>query len=313
MPLDADAQAVADMAQAVPPFHVLGIDGARELTGSAKFPPPQVEIAQVNDRTLPTAAGSVPVRLYHPNPGTDLPVLMYMHGGGWATGGPWTSDATCRVLAERAECVVVSVDYRLAPEHRFPAAFHDACGAAEWLAESAAEIGGDPHRLAIGGDSAGANLAAAVCVHARHNNGPRFVFQLLVYPTTEYAVERPSWVENAEAPMLCTKDVVWFWDQYLASDSDRTDPRATPSNAESLADLPPAFVITAEYDPIRDDGEAYGQALADAGVPVTVTRYPGVFHGFFSMPMLARAQQAFDDAADHLVRAFSVARQPRPA
>lgn len=306
MQLDADAQAIAEMAASIPPFHTLGIHGAREIAAMAAMPPTR-EVNEVTDRTIPSPHGPVPVRIYHPDPKVVLPLLVYLHGGGWSTGGLFTADDTCRILATSADCVVVSVDYRLAPEHKFPAAFHDVYVVAQWLADHGGEISADGLRMAIGGDSAGANLAAAACIHARDHGGPRIAFQLLAYPATEYGVHRASLVDNAHAPMLCTEDVMWFWDQYLATDADRTDVRAIPSAAASLAGLPPALVITAEYDPLRDDGEAYGHALAAAGVPVTVTRYPGVFHGFFTMPMLGKAQQALADSAAHLSEALSLA------
>jgi acetyl esterase len=251
------------------------------------------------------------VRVYHPSPGDTLPVLMYMHGGGWSIGGVWTSDEACRVLATRVPCVVVSVEYRLAPEHKFPAAFDDAYHVATWLAKAADEIGGDPARIAVGGDSAGANLAAAVSVHARDEGGPRILAQVLAYPMTKYDPTLPSLTENADAPMLKAGDVSWFLGQYLRGEADRTDPRALPANAASLAGLPPALILTAEYDPLRDDGEAFGQALTQAGTPATVTRYPGAFHGFFTMTNLNRGQQALADAAAYLAQAFgTAARRP---
>ncbi|MFV8054774.1 alpha/beta hydrolase [Mycobacterium sp. 48b] len=305
MTLDADAQAIADLAASIPAFNTVGIEGAREIAAMASAIPPTTEIAEVVDRTIATDSGPVSVRIYHPDPRHVLPVLMYMHGGGWSTGDLGTADEACRVLAAKAQCVVVSVDYRLAPEHPFPAAFEDVYGVATWLAGNGAEIGADGGRIAIGGDSAGGNLAAAACLYARDHGGPEFALQLLVYPSTEYGVERPSMVEHANAPMLCAEDVRWFWNHYVPTEVDRSDFRAVPSRAESLAQLPPAFVITAEYDPIRDDGEAYGRALEEAGVDVKSTRYPGVFHGFFTMPMLSRAQEALGDAAEELTSVFA--------
>ena len=304
MPLDPDAQAIADAVSQMPALHEMGLDGAREFTALADFPA-ETEIADVHEITVPTPGGNLTARLYHPNPHALLPILLYMHGGGWATGGLWTADETCRKLAAQASCVVVNLDYRLAPAPKFPVPFEDPYNTALWLSEHGAEIGGDPTRLALGGDSAGATLSAAVAVHARDNDGPAITALLLAYPATEYAVERPSWIENADAPMLCTKDVLWFWDIYLRDDADRTDPRATPSNSESLAGLPPAFVLTAETDPLRDDAESFGAALQDAGNHVVAKRYPGVFHGFFTMPMLTRSKTAIADAARFLSRRFA--------
>ncbi len=304
MPLDPDAQAIADAVAQMPALHELGLEGARELTKLADFPA-KTEITDVREITVPTPAGDLPARVYHPNPRAALPILLYMHGGGWATGGLWTADETCRRLAAQGSCVVVNLDYRLAPEHKFPAPFEDAYNAATWLSEHGDEIGGDRTRLALGGDSAGANLSAAVAIHARDHDGPAITALLLAYPSAEYAVERPSWIECADAPMLCTKDVLWFWDFYLRDEADRTDPRATPANAESLAGLPSAFVLTAETDPLRDDGEAFAAAMQAAGNHVVVKRYPGVFHGFFTMPMLTRSKTAVGDAARFLSRRFA--------
>jgi acetyl esterase len=302
--LDPDAQALADaLDQLMPaPMHQLGVAGARafldELGRQAPAPPP---VHAVTDREIPGPAGPIPVRVYRPSDEPDLPVLLYLHGGGWTIGTLDGVEALCRELCTRAGCLVVSVDYRLAPEHPFPAAIEDAYAAARWVAEHGSELGGDGTRLAIGGDSAGGNLAAAVSLLARDAGGPAIALQLLAYPATEYALERPSWLEHAKAPLLTTDDVVWFWGQYLPDASDRADPRATPNSAASLAGLPPTFVLTAEYDPIRDDGEAYAARLTQDGVDVTHVRYPGVFHGFFTMVgMLARTDVAIQDAATQL-------------
>jgi len=310
MPLDPDARALVDALSTVlpAPFHQIGLDAAREFSEAmgAQGPDPK-SVHSTEDRNIPGPNGDIPVRIYRPSADEHLPVLVWIHGGGWSIGGlEGGTDVTCRELANRANCVVVSIDYRLAPEHKFPAPFEDCYAALVWVLANASDFGGDPARVAIGGDSAGANLSAAVCIAKRDNGGPSAIFQLLAYPATEYAVERPSWTENAEAPVLGVADVIWFWDFYLRDEADRTDWRATPSNAESLEGVPPAFVLTAEFDPLRDDGENFGRLLQEAGVDVHVKRYPGVFHGFFTMgTALQRTDEALDDAADSLRKVFA--------
>ncbi|MGI5290234.1 alpha/beta hydrolase [Nonomuraea polychroma] len=309
MPLDPDAQALAEALDALlpGPLHSLGVDGARALAeqlGEQSPPPPPLHL--VEQRTIPGPAGEIPIRVYRPSPETDLPVLLYFHGGGWTIGTLDGVETLCRTLSEKAHCVVVSVDYRLAPEHKFPAAVEDCYAALEWVAAHAGEIGADAGRIAVGGDSAGGNLSASISILARDRNGPQIALQLLVYPATEYAVERASWREHATASLLTAEDVLWFWGHYLRDEADRSDPRATPSNAPSLAGLPPAFVLTAEYDPIRDDGEQYAQRLREAGVPVIAKRYPRVFHGFFTMVgLLGKTKEALEDAAARLNDAFA--------
>jgi acetyl esterase len=201
--------------------------------------------------------------------------------------------------------MVVSVDYRLAPEHTFPAAVDDAYAAARWVSEHAAEIGADPARVAVGGDSAGGHLAAVAAMLARDEGTPPLVFQLLVYPAIEHEFSRPSMVENAEGYMLTTEMMRWFYGHFLNDPSEGDDPRVSPIRAESLAGLPPAFVVTAEFDPLRDQGIAYAEALASAGVSVTSTTYDGVFHGFFNMQaMIDQAKIAVGDAVVALRAAF---------
>jgi acetyl esterase len=230
---------------------------------------------------------------------------VYFHGGGWVTGNVDAYDPTCRSLANAAGCVVVSVDYRLAPEHKFPAAPEDCYAAVQWVAASAAEFGGDPSRLAVGGDSAGGNLAAVVSHMARDRGGPPLAFQLLVYPVTDHHFGTVSYQQNGDGYLLTRDSMVWFWNHYLEKEADGTSPLASPLRCTNLANLPPAFVITAEFDPLRDEGEAYGKCLTSAGVATTVKRYDGMIHGFFSLGVFDQGRQAIKDAAAALQNAFA--------
>ena len=262
-------------------------------------------VAHVEDRTVPGPAGEIPVRVYRPSDEPALPVLVWFHGGGWTIGSLETHDNTCRSLANAVKCIVVSVDYRLAPEHKFPAATDDAFAATRWVAEHATELGGDPDRIAVGGDSAGGNLAAVVSLLARDAGGPAVVFELLVYPVTDHEFESPSMRENAKGYFLELESMRWFYNQYLRDERDCADWRFSPARATDLAGLPPAFVLTAEFDPLRDQGEAYARRLEAAGVPVDARRYGGVFHGFFGMrDLMDPAREAFDDVTKALRRAL---------
>ncbi|HZR14591.1 MAG TPA: alpha/beta hydrolase [Acidimicrobiia bacterium] len=275
---------------------------AAEARAMAKEMPPAVEepeaVAVVYDRTIPGPDGDVPVRVYRPVEGGDpLPVVVYFHGGGWVICDLDTHDGTCRALANGVNAVVVSVDYRLAPEHKFPAAAEDAYEVTSWVAAHADELGVEPSRLAVAGDSAGGNLAAVVALMARDRGGPAITFQLLVYPVTNHSFDTDSYRENADGYFLHRASMEWYWRQYLADERDGANPYASPLRVEDARGLPPGMVITAEFDPLRDEGEAYGRKLAEAGVPFDVRRYDGVFHGFFSMvAFLDGAKQATADA-----------------
>ena len=250
------------------------------------------EVTSADDRTVPGPAGDIPVRVYVPAGSASasagegsLPVLVWFHGGGWVIGDIETADGTCRTLANASGAVIVSVDYRLAPEHPFPAGLDDAQAVVRWVVDNAAELGVDAGRLAVGGDSAGGNLAA-VTSQELCATGPEIRFQLLVYPVTDLHMTTVSYEDNAEGYFLTRETMVWFRGHYLGEDIEiRADPKVSPLLAHDgvFAELPPALVITAEFDPLRDEGEAYGERLRTAGVDVTVTRYDGMIHGFFSM------------------------------
>ena len=241
------------------------------------------EPARVESRTVPGPGGDIPVRVYA-SEGDNLPVVMYYHGGGWVLGDIESHDGTCKqLLAELGEAAIVSVDYRLAPEHKYPAAADDCYAAAAWVAENGAEIGVDGSRMAVAGDSAGGNLSAVVSQMARDKGGPAIAAQILHVPVTDHNYDYPSYSENAEGYLLTRASMVWFWDHYLPSADAGHDAYASPLQADDLSGLAPALVQTAEFDPLRDEGEAYAAALEAAGSEVTVHRYDGVIHDPFMM------------------------------
>ena len=262
------------------------------------------ELPRVENRTVPGPGGPIPVRVYWPQTGGPLPALVYFHGGGWVIGNLDQVDRTCRSLAKQSGCVVVNVDYRLAPEHKFPAAVDDAYAATQYVAAHAGEFGVDPRRIAVGGDSAGGNLATVVCLIARER-GPKLGFQLLVYPVTDHDDDSPSMTEFADGYLLTRAVMPWFWGHYVTGPEQARHPHASPMNAASLAGLPPAMVITAECDPIRDQGEAYAAKLKAAGVPVTAKRYAGAIHVFFQLGgVIDAGKEAVSDAAAALRKVF---------
>ncbi|MGD9892048.1 MAG: alpha/beta hydrolase [Dehalococcoidia bacterium] len=308
MPLDPQVKALLDqMAEAgAPPFESLSPEQAREMIVQMRELAGEPEpVAKVEDSQIPTPDGPIAVRIYTPEGTGPFPILVYFHGGGWVIGAIDTIDAPCRALANRAGCVVVSVDYRLAPEHKFPAAPEDCYAATRYVAENAAAYNADPQRLAIGGDSAGGNLAAAVALMARDRGGPPIAFQLLIYPVTDHTFDTTSYQDNADGYLLTKNGMVWFWDHYLTSAEDGHDQYASPLRALSLKDLPPAFVQTCEFDPLRDEGEAYANRLREEGVQVESKRYDGLIHGSFQMAgVLDRGNEMLNDAAAQLRRAL---------
>ncbi len=260
-----------------------------------------VPVGEVRDLTLPGPAGDLPARLYHPSGEGPFPVLLYLFGGGWTLGSLETCDGVCRQLCADTSCLVMSVQYRRAPEDRFPSAPEDCYAAAAWLAENAALLGGDPQRLAIGGDSAGGNLSAAVTLMARERGGPSLACQVLVYPNTDYRADTSSRREIDDPAMFNRHSVDWYWGHYLTDAKDGDNPFASPLRAASMRNLPPALVISAEYDPLRDEAEAYAHRMQADGVPVTLTRYDGMVHGFFTMSgILDDARKALRQVSEFL-------------
>lgn len=311
MPLDPQAQRVVEAMAALhlKPVESSTPDEARESirTRTAALGPFE-DVAVVVDHRVPVAAGEITVRTYSPGGPGPHPVLVYYHGGGWVIGDLYTHDGLCRSLTNAARCAVVSVDYRLAPESKYPVAAEDSYAALRWIVANAAKLGIDPGRVAVGGDSAGGNLATVVALMARERSGPVLDHQVLIYPVTDHDLNTPSYRENATGYVLTREGMRWFWNHYLARETQGREPYASPLRAPSLAGLPSALVITAECDPLRDEGEAYAARLRDAGVPVTVTRYAGMFHGFVRMTrILDKAKTALDEIAGSLHKAFAAA------
>ncbi|HWC02258.1 MAG TPA: alpha/beta hydrolase [Methylomirabilota bacterium] len=309
MPLDPQAQRVVDAIAALnlKPLESSTPAEAREAirTRTAALGPFE-EVAAVTDHRVPVAGAEVTVRTYSPGGPGPHPVLVYYHGGGWVIGDLYTHDGLCRSLTNAARCVVASVDYRLAPEWKYPVAADDAYAALRWVVANAARLGLDPRRVAIGGDSAGGNLATVAALMARERGGPALLHQVLIYPVTDNDLNTLSYIENSTGYILTREGMRWFWNHYLAHERQGLEPHASPLRAPSLAGLPPALVITAECDPLRDEGEAYAARLRDAGVPVTVTRYAGMFHGFVRMTrILDKARTALDEIAGSLQKAFA--------
>ena len=279
-------------------------------------PPPiplgsPARMVEVTDLRIPTSEGGLPARLYRPSEVRPLPLLIYFHGGGFVLGSVDSHDIITRALARAADCAVLSVDYRLAPEYRFPAAVDDCIAAIGWAHAHAAGLEVDGGRMAVGGDSAGGNLATVAAIHARDEGGPPIAGQLLIYPVTRLrAPAEGSMLENGRGYFLQADDMAWFESHYLGESGDPDHPDASPLLAPCLDRLPPAFVLTAEFDPLRDQAEQYAARMRAAGVDVTQVRFTGAIHGFFGMP-IAIGQRAVKEAADWLTRRLRPG-PPRP-
>jgi acetyl esterase len=296
MPLDPEMKSLLDALSAAktPAFHTLSPEEARRAMAQRRATGTPEPIARVEDRRIAGPRGEIPIRIYTPDGNAPFGALVYFHGGGWVLGDIEMTDQPCRLLAKASGCVVVSVDYRLAPEHKFPAGPDDCFAATQWVEAKSREIGVDPARIAVGGTSAGGTLATVTAMMARDRGGPRIAYQLLIYPATTSELNTASHREFAQDNyyVLSRADMKWFWGHYLASPADRDNPYACPVKAKSLRGLPPALVITAEYDPLRDEGEAYAARLGEEDVPVILKRYDGVTHGFFGMPSLLEKSRA---------------------
>ena len=310
MPLDAQIAGFLQQLEAAgaQPFHALPPVEACEAFSklNAMLPGSSAPVASIDNRSVPGPAGEIPVRVYTPEGDGPFPVLVYIHGGGFVIGSLDDYEPVCQELCSRVGCVVVSVDYRLAPEHPFPAAPDDAFAATQWVAGHAVELNADPARIAVGGDSAGGNLAAVVALRAREAGGPALVGQLLIYPTVQAGEVTPSIEENAEGYLLTRADMEYFFNHYAGQETDLNNPDLAPLRSDNLGGLPPAWVRTCEFDPLRDEGEAYAQALEAAGVPVSARRIDGSIHGSWSFfTVLALGGVMMDEAVEWLKSRFT--------
>ncbi len=294
-------------AEPVPSYSSLSPENARELMAEM-FPEPDEPTPVGNVMELAIGEEGIPVRVYVPEGEGPYSTVVYFHGGGWVLGDLDTHDATCRTLTNKTDSMVISVDYRLAPEHKFPTPLEDCYTVLEWVFDDADTMQIDTDRVAIAGDSAGGNLAAAVALLARDRDGPSIARQVLIYPVTQYGFDMDSYEENGEGYLLTKADMEWFWDLYLRDDVDGKNPYASPLEASSLEGLPPATVITCGFDPLRDEGAAYASQLEAAGVDVNHINYDDAIHGiaqFLIEPMnLTRSRDLIDDVATDLRSTF---------
>jgi acetyl esterase len=312
MPLDREAELIVNLIKqsGLPDMWQLTPDQAREQyqLRVAKLAPTE-SIFRTFDRRIPGPGSDLTLRVYQPRearPGERFPVLAWFHGGGFVIGNLDTHDHACRALANQADCMVVAVDYRLAPECKFPAAVDDCMAAVRWLALHAPEIGADPARIALGGDSAGGNLAAVCAILARNDGYPKLAHQLLIYPCTAPEPETPSHHKFAEGYVLTRNSITWFYKQYVRSPREFNDFRFAPLVAEDLSNLPPALVLVAGYDPLRDEGVDYAKRLIEAGNRVTLVNYEGIVHGFYLMGgAVSAARRAIAQSAAALREAFA--------
>ncbi|MDD9896437.1 MAG: alpha/beta hydrolase [Gammaproteobacteria bacterium] len=310
MSLDPQAKALLEAVEqsGAPPFNAYSAQEARIVYDQASElvrgdPPKPFSIEEIE---IPGSGGSIPAWIYRPSEQPRFPILVYFHGGGYTIGSLKSHDCICRGLCVEAECIVVSVDYRLAPENKYPAAVEDAWDAARWVAANAVALGGDPDKVAIGGDSAGGNLTAVVSLLAKENGSPDFVFQLLVYPGTDMTCSFESHNKFGNGYRLTNELIAWFYAHYFTEGDDITHWKASPLNAEDLSDLPPAFMISAGFDPLQDENRAYAEKLKSAGVSVKHSHYGGMIHGFLTMPgALDKAREGINECAQELRDAFN--------
>jgi acetyl esterase len=307
--VDPQLKPILEQLLKLPRFETLSVADARALAtqynAAGRLPP--VPVASVVNRVIPGPGGDLPIRVYTPEGTGPFPLMMYFHGSGFVMCSLDTHDRGCRNWCNVAGCVVVSVDYRLAPENKFPAGPEDCYAATKWAAAHAAELNADAAHIVLAGDSAGGNMVAATALMARDRGGPALCGQLMVVPVTDYPEPGyPSHVENAQGYGLTTAGMKWYWGHYLSDKSEADNPYASPVRAPNLRGLPPALIITAELDVLRDEGERYGKLLAEAGVPTQVTRYAGVHHGFFGMQaVLDKSKQAMEEATSWLKQRFA--------
>jgi acetyl esterase len=310
MPLDPQVEKVLKQTEelGLPAYQDLTpMEARKQMLSLAPPVDPLLSVKRVEDRNIPGPGGDIPIRLYYPSGDAPFPVMVYFHGGGWVIGDLDTHHAFCHALAKAGNCLVVSVDYRLAPEHRYPSAVEDAYAATRWVAENVEAIQADPDRFAVCGDSAGGHLAAVVSMMARDRKGPRIDLQILIYPITDCSFDTTSYIENKEGYNLTRDLMIWFWNHFLNDESEADDPYVSPLREQNLSGLPQALILTAEYDPLRDEGEAYAKKLQEAGVKVTLSHYPGMIHAFIRMTaQLDKAKEALDEVAGTLRRVLKI-------
>jgi acetyl esterase len=308
LPVDPQIQVLLDRGSGVPATHTLPVVVARtQYEARIALMAAPAEIAGLREHTIDGPGGPLRTRLYTPRGTGPFPLLVFFHGSGFVLCSLDTHDGMCRNLCAGAACVVASVDYRLAPEHKFPAGIDDCLHATRWAAAHAAELGANAKHIAVGGDSAGGDMAAVTALRVRDEGDPVLCGQLLLYPVTDYHTPgTPSYQENAEGYGLTRDTMKWFWDHYLSDATEGAHPHASPLPATDLSGLPPALVITAEYDPLRDEGELYAEKLRAAGVPIALTRYDGVNHGFmFWVGVVDKAGAAMNEACEWLRGVFA--------
>ena len=305
MPLDPEMAVLMEPIRSsgmMGPFHGKTVEEIRELEASQPSAP-LASIHRREDREVPGPNGPIPIRIYAPDETPDLPVLVFLHGGGFVLCSIESHDAICAEISNASKCIVVSVGYRLAPEHKFPVPVEDCYAATKWVTENAANIGGDPSRIAIAGDSAGGNLATAVTLMARDRGGPSLVFQLLVYPNLDYGSDRPSMRDRADY-LMAPGEMTWFWHHYMSSESDAKNPYCVPFRADHLSGLPKAHIVVAEYDFLKDEGVDYATRLIGDGVRTTISYHPGLVHGFLGME-ITQARYATAEICDRIRLEFA--------
>lgn len=308
MPVDPQIQVLLQLRAALPPMHTLSVADARAQTAARAIPGLRIpEVASVVNRDMQGPGGPLPLRIYTPSGAGPFPLMVFFHGSGFVVCSLDTHDAMCRNLCSGTGSVVVSVDYRLAPENKFPAAPDDCLAATRWAVDNAGALNADTSRVIVAGDSAGGNLAAVTALRARDEGGPKIAAQLLIYPVTDYHTPgTPSYEENADGYGLGRAGMEWFWNHYLNDPSDAAHPHASPLRANNLAGLPPAYVVTAQYDPLRDEGELYGRALIAAGVRTRIKRWDGVNHGFFFfVGIVDKSGAAMDEACAWVIETIA--------
>ncbi len=308
MPLDPKAKALltAIIAAGDSPLGILPVEIARQQIDSrfSQMRIPLSPVGSTRNIPIPGPGGDIPLRIYTPSGNGPFPLVVYFHGGGWVLFGLDSYDSICTHLCKEAHCIVVSVAYRLAPENKFPAAVDDCLSATEWVFKNAASLHGDPARVVVAGDSAGGNLAAVTALQLKDKNGPELAGQVMIYPATDYYwPEKRSYRELGDDYILTRKEMIWFWSQYLADPADAVNPYVAPLKVSSCKGLPPALILVSAYDLLLDEGIAYGEKLRNDGVPVKISVYKDMMHGFLSyLGILKQAKTAIEEISSWIIK-----------